>query len=127
MGFASAEPAPAALARPDEAEVARRADVLALTVQLRWLARSTWLLPTEALWAVLALRAGLPWPWVATALGLRLASHAVSHVQARRLQPLGPEHFSWQQWQKAWPFVRCCPRSISMSWKACPKAACRRC
>ena len=105
MGFASAEPAPAALARPDEAEVARRADVLALTVQLRWLARSTWLLPTEALWAVLALRAGLPWPWVATALGLRLASHAVSHVQARRLQPLvqqdparGLQRVRWLYW-----------------------------
>ena len=105
MGFASIEPAPAELAPPDEAEVARRADALALAQQLRWLARSTWLLPTEVLWAVLALRAGLSWPWVAAALGLRLVSHGVSHVQARRLQPLvqddparGLQRVRWLYW-----------------------------
>ena len=105
MASASTEPAPAELVPLDAAKVARRADALALAQQLRWLARSTWLLPTEALWAVLALRAGLSWPWVAAALGLRLVSHGVSHVQARRLQPLvqddparGLRRVRWLYW-----------------------------
>ena len=105
MASASTEPAPAELVPLDAAKVARRADALALAQQLRWLARSTWLLPTEVLWAVLALRAGLSWPWVAAALGLRLVSHGVSHVQARRLQPLvqddparGLQRVRWLYW-----------------------------